>query len=443
VISVERVQHQPAILVESGPVGGCIGAAVYAQELGLNNVIAFDMGGTTAKCALIEDGNFEVKSPYYVGGVERGFPVRHPVLDIVEVGAGGGSIAWLDPQERLCVGPQSAGSTPGPAAYGRGGTAATITDANVVLGRVGATSFLGGEMPLDVSAATEAVRRVGEPLGFSGSAGLDEVAHGILALGTLTMASAIKQITIERGLDPRQFVLFAFGGGGPLHASTLAKELNIPEVVIPPEPGIFSAIGMLLADARVDETRTFLRPLDGSVLPELEEAFAQMTAAITSGLTRELDGVRVTVQRALHLRFKGQRHFVRTNIPDAADIPSIRSIFEKLYQQRYGFVEPNSPIEIVNITITALAGLTSPPLERLRPEVTGAAVKPVPTRSVYFNEAGTRMETSIYKRSELPVGFTALGPAVIEEYGSTTVVAPRDRFSVGRLGELHIRFNAE
>ncbi len=439
VISVERAQQQPGILVESGPVGGCIGAAVYARELGLPNVIAFDMGGTTAKCALIENGQFEVKSPYYVGGIERGFPVRHAVLDIVEVGAGGGSIAWLDPQDRLRVGPQSAGSTPGPAAYGRGGTAATITDANLVLGRVGATSFLGGEMPLDLPAATEAVRRVGEPLGFTGSDGLDEVAHGILALGTITMASAIKEITIERGLDPRQFVLFAFGGGGPLHASTLAKELQIPEVIVPPEPGIFSALGMLLADARIDETQTFLRPLEPAVLPDMETAFRSMAQAIAAALTREVGASGVTVGRSLHLRFKGQRHFVRTAIADDADIAAIRKTFEDIYRQRYGYVEPNSPIEIVSLSVTALADLNGPALDQLRPPAGLGRAGAATTRAVYFQEAGKRVDTPVFKRADLPPGFAAVGPAVIEEYGTSTVVAPGDPFSIGRLGEIRIQ----
>ena len=443
VSSVERVQQQPAILVESGPVGGCIGAAVYARELGLDNVIAFDMGGTTAKCALIESGAFEVKSPYYVGGIERGFPVRHPVLDIVEVGAGGGSIAWLDPQERLCVGPKSAGSTPGPAAYGRGGTDATITDANVVLGRVGASSFLGGEMPLDQTAAREAVRRTGEPLGFTGDAGIDEVADGILALGTLTMASAIKQITVERGLDPRSFVLFAFGGGGPLHASTLAKELSIPEIVIPPEPGIFSAVGMLLADARVDQTRTFLRPLEAAVLPEIDAAFAAMTASITAALAGEVDAPSVIVQRALHLRFKGQRHFVRTTVPDEAGEGEVRAAFEQLYRKRYGFVEPGSPIEIVNISVTAIAAVAKPPLDRLVPNIVAGAPPQHTSRPVYFHERAARLDTAIYQRAALPIGFSAAGPAVIEEYASTTVVAPGDRFTIGRLGEIRIRIGEE
>ena len=242
VFSVDRALRQPVMLVESGLVGGCIGAGAYATALGLDKVIAFDMGGTTAKCAVIENGQFEVKSPYYVGGYDYGFPIRGNVIDVVEVGAGGGSIAWLDPQGRLNVGPKSAGSDPGPVAYGRGGTAPTITDANLALGRIGASSFLGGGMVLDTDAAVRAVTcAVAEPLGFAGRDGLDAAASGILALGTITMVGAIQQVTMERGLDPREFTLFAFGGGGPLHGAALAREMNMAGVIIPPEPGIFSA----------------------------------------------------------------------------------------------------------------------------------------------------------------------------------------------------------
>jgi N-methylhydantoinase A len=237
------------------------------------------MGGTTAKCAVLEGGRFEVKSPYYVGGADHGFPIRGGVLDIVEVGTGGGSIAWLDEQGRLAVGPKSAGSSPGPACYARGGIEPTITDANLVLGRIGESSFLGGEMQLDLAAAEKAIASIAERLGLRGRAGMDEMASGVLALASLSMASAIKRITIERGLDPREFALVAFGGGGPLHSAILGRELSIPEVIVPPEPGVFSALGMILADARVDETRTFLRALDAEGAQEMARQFQSMESA--------------------------------------------------------------------------------------------------------------------------------------------------------------------
>lgn len=442
VFSVERARQQPVMLVESGPVGGCIGASVYAQRMGRDKVIAFDMGGTTAKCAVVENGRFEVKSPYYVGGTVKGFPVRGAVLDIVEVGAGGGSIAWIDAHGRLGVGPKSAGSDPGPVAYGRGGAEPTITDANLVLGRIGAASFLGGEMGLDEAGARNAIEhKLAGPLGFASAGGIDELAQGILTLGSATMADAIKQITIERGLDPREFSLFAFGGGGPLHSAALARELNIPEVIIPPEPGIFSAIGMLLADARVDEAQTFLRPLTDETTLEMLTAFETMEAGMQSALSRELAAPTILFERQAMIRFRGQRHSMRTLLGAAVSAEDVRTEFENQYRRRYGFVEPGAPIEIVSLVLTAMAHIDRPALEKLTPAINPDAGAKATTRLVYFAEAGGRLETPVYRRSALAPGFSASGPAIIEEYGSTTVVGPNDRFEIGDLGEIRIRFN--
>src|SRR5665213_4018451 len=220
VLSVERTCRQPIGLVESGPIGGCIGAGVYAEALGYNNVVAFDMGGTTAKCALVEDGRFSVDSVYYAGGYVQGFPIKSPVINIVEVGSGGGSIARLDAQARLHVGPDSAGSTPGPVCYGRGVAEPTVTDANLVLGRLNPDHFLGGELKLDVTAARRAIaEHIATPLGLGGEDGLVRMADGIVAIATVVMASAIRRISVEHGRDPRDFVLFSYGGGGPLHAA--------------------------------------------------------------------------------------------------------------------------------------------------------------------------------------------------------------------------------
>jgi len=437
VVSLKRARQQPCAMLESGPVGGCIGAGVYASALGLSKIIAFDMGGTTAKCGIVQDGQFEVKSPYFVGGEERGFPVRHAVIDIVEVGAGGGSIAWVDPEGRVQVGPRSAGSSPGPVCYGLGGTEPTITDANLALGRISASSFLGGEMRLDEAGAIQAIDRLAATLGFTGSTGRDEMSQGIIALGTLTMASAIRQITTERGLDPRDFSLFAFGGGGPLHGQALAREMNIPEVVIPPEPGIFSAIGMLLADARVDETRTFLKPLNEESSASMWEVFAQMQAGMSASLEAELGPVPLTFLRQAQMRFAGQRHFVQTGLPPDSSLDEIRSAFESLYRQRFGHVDAGSPIEIVGLTLTATASIARPPLEKLRET---SAEPPAPRhREVYFAERNARLNTPVYDRYALPVGFSAAGPAVLEEYGSTTIIGPDDQYSIGALGEIRIR----
>ena len=441
VVSLKRARQQPCAMLESGPVGGCIGAGVYATALGLDKIIAFDMGGTTAKCGIVEYGRFEVKSPYYVGGEERGFPVRHAVIDIVEVGAGGGSIAWLDEQGRVQVGPRSAGSAPGPVCYGLGGTEPTITDANLALGRISAASFLGGEMRLDEPAASKTIDGLASTLGLTGASSRDEMAQGIIALGTIAMASAIKQITTERGLDPRDFALFAFGGGGPLHGQALAREMNIPEVVIPPEPGIFSAIGMLLADARVDETRTFLRALNADAAAAMADAFEQMENTMGASLAAELGPVPLTFARQAQMRFAGQRHFVQTALAPDSDVGQIRTAFEALYRQRFGHVEQGSPIEIVGLTLTATAQIQRPPLERLRPATKGGASAAPRSRAVYFPERAARIDTPVFDRRTLQAGFEAAGPAVIEEYGSTTIVGPEDRFAIGSLGEIRIRLS--
>ena len=256
ILSLRRAREQPIALVESGPIGGCIGAGVYARALDIDRMVGFDMGGTTAKCALIEGGSFDVQSTYFVGGYERGFPLRTPVLDIVEVGTGGGSIAYRDAQGRLHVGPRSAGSDPGPVCFGRGGLEPTVTDANLVLGRINSGRFLSGSLQLDCGAAKAALMStIGAPMGFAATE-VDQVASGLLALANAQMGAAIKEVTVERGKDIREFALFVFGGGGPLHACDLARELNIRQVIVPPEPGNFSALGMLFAPARIDEVRT-------------------------------------------------------------------------------------------------------------------------------------------------------------------------------------------
>src|ERR1051325_3618548 len=213
-LSAERTSRQPIGLVESGPIGGCIGAAAYADILGFKNLVAFDMGGTTAKCALVENGRFSVNSVYYVGGYIRGFPIKSSVIDVVEVGSGGGSTAWLDQQKRLHIGPQSAGSTPGPVCYGRGGNEPTITDANLVLGRLNAGNFLGGEMKLDQKSAERAIEnRIAQPLGYTDTQGMIRMADGMIAIATVIMAGAIRRVSVEHGLYPRDFVLFSYGGG--------------------------------------------------------------------------------------------------------------------------------------------------------------------------------------------------------------------------------------
>jgi N-methylhydantoinase A len=322
--------------------------------------------------------------------------------------------------------------------YGNGGVEPTITDANLVLGRIGADSFLGGEMRLDETGARKAIeKRVATPLGFTGATGLDETAQGILALGTMTMAGAIKQITIERGLYPREFALFAFGGGGPLHAAQIARELAIPLVVVPPEPGIFSALGMILADARVDEARTFLRDLAPTTLPEIEAVFVAMEDAMREKLENELERPTIVFERQADMRFRGQRHTLRTPLGAARDSDTMRRAFETTYERKFGHVEIASPIEFVGLVLTGFARIERPALEGLRPVATDTQPRSPLRREVHFGELG-RIMTPVLARARLPIDHAARGPAIIEEYGSTTVVGPNDRFEIGMLGEIRI-----
>jgi N-methylhydantoinase A len=440
VLSVARSSRQSIALVESGPIGGCIGAGVYAEALGFRNVIAFDMGGTTAKCALVEDGRFSVDNVYYVGGYIQGFPIKSPVIDIVEVGSGGGSIAWLDTQARLNVGPRSAGSTPGPVCYGRGGTEPTVTDANLILGRISASNFLGGELSLDVAAAGRAIAEcIATPLGFTGEDAPYRAADGIVAIATVIMGSAIRRISVEHGRDPRDFVLFAYGGGGPLHAAALARELSIPTVVVPPEPGNFSAVGMLLADARLDDSETFTGPLDDAAVGRLDGMLSGMERQAAAALREEFGAQEVRFERFAEMRYRGQRHNIKVPITGMSDVGSIRRAFETDYERRYGHAD-GKPAEFQALHLSAFARLERPEIGKLPRAAGGAPRKGV--RPVYFVEAGL-VSAEVFERYALPLGFSAAGPSIIEEYGSTTIVPPGDTFLIGPLGEIRITVRSD
>ncbi len=434
-LSVDRARRQPIGLVESGPIGGCIGAAAYADALGYKNVIAFDMGGTTAKCALVENGKFTVDLVYYAGGYVKGFPIKSSVVNIVEVGSGGGSIAWLDPQNRLHVGPQSSGSTPGPACYGLGGHEPTVTDANLVLQRLDPKRFLGGEFALDADAARVAVERIAKPLGYAGSDGLVETADGILSIATVIMAGAIKQVSVEHGLDPRDFVLFCYGGGGPLHASALAHELSIPTVIVPPEPGNFSAIGMLLADARLDLSKTFVGVLSDATVAELNTAFGAMEEDARHVLLQEFGAREVLFERHAEMRYSGQRHNIKVPLSNTATPTDIRGAFDRDYKRRYGHADARAKAEFQALHLSAFTRLNRPDLHHIPRHAPSAST--VGTRQVYFGGHGM-IETAVYDRASLSPGFAGHGPAIVEEYGSTTLVWPKERFEIGDLHEIRI-----
>jgi N-methylhydantoinase A len=443
VMSVPHTLAEPIALIESGPIGGCIGAAAYAEALDQKRMIAFDMGGTTAKCALVEDGRFEVQPTYYVGGYEQGFPIRTPVLDIVEVGAGGGSIAWVDDHGRLQLGPRSAGSVPGPVAFGRGGAEPTVTDANVALGRIGSDSFMNGKLLLDVAAARAAIGRLATRLGFAGESGVDRVAQGILDLAAVTMTSAIKEITIERGRDARDFVLFVFGGGGPLFGAELAHALAIREVIVPPQPGNFSSLGMLLSEARMDVARTHIAPLTDAALGEISAMFGELEDAAGVDMADTFGTAGIRFEHAAEMRYRGQKHTVRVRLDDRLTVGAVAAAFEKTYRGRYGHLNEGAVIEFIALRVGALVPTPRPDLAEVSGTMRGPAPAPRAHRLVYFAASQQRHNTAVYRRSELPVGFSCEGPVVIEEYSSTTVVGPADSVTVGTLGELRIICKAD
>ena len=441
-LSAERTCRQPIGLVESGPIGGCIGASAYAEALGFKNVVAFDMGGTTAKGALVENGRFSVNSVYYIGGYVRGFPIKSAVIDVVEVGSGGGSIAWLDSQKRLHVGPQSAGATPGPVCYGRGGSEPTVTDANLVLGRLNPERFLGGELKLKVDSAQRSIReRIAEPLGYGTRDGMIQMADGIVAVATVIMAGAIRRISIEHGLDPRDFVLFSYGGGGPLHSCALARQLSIPTVVIPPEPGNFSAIGMLLADARIDMSKTFVNVLEDKSIIMMADAFWEMEKEARAALAAEFGTSDIFFERHAEMRYRGQRHNIKVPVSGLKDPAAIREAFERDYRRRYGHADAKAAAEFQALHLSAFARLRQPDITRL-PRMAEKSL-PAQRRPVYFGSATGMVDARILDRDSLQPGFSGVGPAVIEEYGSTTIIWPNDRFEIGALHEIRIRCSGD
>jgi N-methylhydantoinase A len=443
VISAERGCREPITLVESGPVGGCIGAAEYGRVLGVENLVAFDMGGTTAKCAMIERGRYAVESIYHIGGPDAGFPIRGNVIDILEVGVGGGSIGWLDEQRRLNVGPRSAGSIPGPACYGRGGQEPTVTDANLILGRLDPHNFLGGEMTLVPERASDVLsQRIAGPLGYRGEDAIKRAAKGVLTIANLTMSSIIKKVSIARGYDPRDFTLFCYGGGGPLHGIELARALKIPRVVVPPEPGNFSALGMLLADPRLDIAQTMVVRLNPENLAPVMALYSELEAQGRAALKREFGGGTVSIEREAEMRYKGQRHSIKIPIRPEDDAVTLRERFDREYLRRYGHTNP-ADVEIVVLHSLATLHMRRPELKQLaRSSAERQKRAELEMRPIFFLEEDRFLPTQIYDRAALGATFAGKGPALIVEYGSSTLVGPRDTFAIGKLGEIEIDCHA-
>ena len=434
----EQAQDQCVRMLESGPAAGVIGTQALCRALKIDNAIAFDMGGTTAKAGVIHHGEALTTGAALIGGYEQALPVQIAMMDIFEVSAGGGSIARVV-DAALRLGPQSAGASPGPACYGLGGTEPTVTDANLVLGRLGANRFLGGEMKLDVAAAEHALKgKVGDPLGMSAV----EAAEGILRIAATAMSYAEKGVTTERGLDAGDFVLFAYGGAGPLHAVEVAREIGMTKVIVPFAPGVFSAFGMLFADLRYDFVRTWYTSLDEVSFGEMERVYRALEKQGRDAIAgTSIKPQQIAVKRSADMRYVGQEHAVTVDLPMAVfaskDRDAIKRHFDSTHAQRYGTSAPAERAEIVSLRSTVTGLMRKPPQTKIsRGSAAPAKTAPTGKRKVFYG--GRFHQTPTYRRDALAAGNRIKGPALIEEYASTTVLMPGDVMTVDALGNLVI-----
>ncbi len=440
----DQAQAHCVRMMESGPAAGVIGTRALCHAIGLPNAIAFDMGGTTAKAGVIYQGEALTTGAALLGGYNTALPIQIAMMDIFEVGTGGGSLARVE-EGMLRVGPQSAGAAPGPACYGLGGTEPTVTDANLALGRLGADRFLGGEMKLDTEAASRALKtHVGDPLGMSAT----QAANGILRIASTAMSYAVKAVTTERGLDIGDFALVAYGGAGPLHATAIAKELGIRRVIIPRAPGVFSAFGMLFSDLRYDYVRSWFERLERAPFEEMEKIYGEIEgqgrAAIAATSIKPQE---IAITRAADMRYVGQEHAVTVDLPMALfttkDRDGIKKAFDDMHLLRYGTNAPNERAEIVSLRSTITGVMAKPPQEKIEAgKAAPEASAFTGTRPVFFTETNDFVETKTFARVALLAGNEIAGPALVEEHASTTVVLPGDKLTVDPYGNLMIAVGA-
>ena len=451
VFTFAAASEKPVFMVESGPAAGVIATTNLGASLGHKDMISFDMGGTTAKVGMIRDGAPQVTKDYEVGAAAqasvgatrgKGYPIRTPVIDLVEIGAGGGSIAWVDSGGVLRVGPQSAGADPGPVCYGKGGSEPTITDANLVLGRLNPDYFLGGEMKLDVEAARRAIQvRCADKLGLD----VVDAAYGIVEIANAAMINALRLVSVQRGYDPRDFALVAFGGAGPVHANRLAAETEIATVIVPMSPGVFSAMGLLVTDLKHDYSSTLIRPASAVDVDEVEQVFQGLERRGREALERErMTSDDISYRRSVDTRYVGQSYELSIPLPPAAvreaTITDAVDRFHKEHNRAYGFSAVEEPVEIVNLRLTAVGRITKPAFHEWVPRggdpEGGIGTTQKAVRPVYFAEAGGFTSCQILDRYLLAVADVVGGPAIIEEVDSTTVVHPGYRATVDRYGNL-------
>ncbi|CAH1652253.1 hydantoinase/oxoprolinase family protein [Chelatococcus asaccharovorans] len=426
-------------MLESGPAAGVIGTRALCAAIGLENVIAFDMGGTTAKAGVILDGAELTANQVMVGGYAEGLPIQIPMIDIEEVGTGGGSIARVV-HGQMRVGPDSAGAVPGPVCYGGGGSEPTVTDANLLLGRLAPDLFLGGEMQLDVEGARRAMEeRVARPLGLTTA----EAADGVIRIAVTQMANVVKRVTTARGLDARDFAMVAYGGAGPLHAVLVARELQIPRVIIPNAPGHFSAYGMLVSDLRRDFVRTLFARLTEAPFDVFDAIFREMEHQGREEIEAAAPGkLEIQLKYAADMRYVGQEHAVTVEVPVDAfarrDSAAIKTAFDAVHAARYGYSSQDEQAEIVSLRLSAIGHIVKPSLAAVPEAQHGIDAALIGIRVVDFGALGGRHDTPVYDRARLAAGHRITGPALIQEYASTTVLPPGDVARVDTQGNLDV-----
>ncbi|WP_269409446.1 hydantoinase/oxoprolinase family protein [Lentibacillus daqui] len=443
VTTFESAKDYPINLVESGPVAGIYGAAVLGEMIGESNIIAFDIGGTTAKCSLINNGEVRVTTDYYIEKSEKsaGYPIKAPVVDIVEIGNGGGSIAWIDELGSLKVGPQSAGSNPGPVCYGQGGEQPTTTDANLLVGRLSEKNF---DYQVNKQQVNNAIKEV---IADKFNTTTEEAALGIIEMANSNMLNALKLISVRKGYNPSDFTMIAFGGGGPMHAAELARNLGMKKVVVPFSASVFSAWGMLMTDIRHDYIQTYLQKLNRIEFNEINNLWNKMEQEALEQYTEEnILNEGVIFNKFVDLRYEGQEHTVKvpiTNDPwDANFIKNLKNKFHELHEQSYTFMLPDAEIEIVNLHLTGFGQVEKHKLRRLEETGTSLEETVLEHRNVYFRDQGW-IEIPIHSRNLLDPSHVVMGPAIIEESTSSTLILDNQKAEIDAFGNIIIEVEVE
>ena len=437
--SLESVSRIPITMVESGPASGFWGAAELGKLINEPNVIALDIGGTTAKCSLIENGQVRIMTNYWIerDGKSAGYPIMVPVVDLVEIGNGGGSIAWVDDYSKLHVGPQSSGAIPGPAAYGKGGIEATTTDANLMLGRINKDYFCGGAINADMESTKSALTKVGDKLGTTA----EEAARGIIRIANNNMVNALKLVSLNRGFDPRDFVLVAFGGGGGMHAVALAQELGVKKVIIPAAASVFSAWGMMMSDLRRDHFVTHLVDLTEGAASDIESVFSSVELqAIEQFQSEGIDKKSIKFIRYGNFRYKNQEHTTEVRLSDGPisdkQIGLIEDEFHNTYEREYTY-RLDTSVELVGIHVVATSEVGKLTMQKRPDQGIKEAEARKGAREVDYALEGVHKAT-LYNGEKLLPGMEFNGPAIIEDSGATTVIHPGNRVRVDGYTNIHI-----